>query len=339
MAKKAAPTSPGTTDAVALLQESMNELRERLAARVRRDPDLAHDVATLDALGRALAALGHDEPSRDPLDLGTASGVTRPAASSPDRTGPQRAPLGSAPGTGAFESRFEVYADSELVLRAIAGLNEGTASIEFQSGDGTDHSLRFEWQATPTPAKSVTGPVVDPSWTPVTITVDGGTPTAGIVRGGCIYWPDRPTVPIGLNDLGLGNDDIELWKRRFQLPWLPGPATGAKDLADWAGCVADFAGAGAGIGGMIGGVGGSPATVAGALAGAATGAAIGGALGTSFGIGYCTVDQFMGPSGGGRPERGDDPLAMMETDWIKSLGTGTAHPLSPWPKVGLDALR
>lgn len=58
-------------------------------------------------------------------------------------------------------------------------------------------------------------------------------------------------------------------------------------LSEWAGCEADFAGAGAGVGAAVGAVAGGPK-------GMAAGAGVGGVIGAAFGLGYCTAAAVCG---------------------------------------------
>ena len=57
-------------------------------------------------------------------------------------------------------------------------------------------------------------------------------------------------------------------------------------VTQWAGCEADFAGAGAGVGALAGSVAGPEGTAA--------GAAVGGVVGAAFGLGYCTAQAVCG---------------------------------------------
>jgi hypothetical protein len=66
----------------------------------------------------------------------------------------------------------------------------------------------------------------------------------------------------------------------------PRPQSDTRSLSEWAGCEADFTGAGAGIGALVGVVAGPK--------GILEGAAVGTVVGAAFGLGYCTAQAICG---------------------------------------------
>jgi len=133
------------------------------------------------------------------------------------------------------------------------------------------------------------------------LSINGSRPIDVVARDGALYarrgdrTDSEPYVDERLRELGRVLAAVKQ-TNALDLSTIEPPSVGKPEvgvafgLFGWAGCVSDFAGAGAGIGGAAGvvvgsGAGGPPGTIAGATGGAVAGGAIGGAVG----LGACTT--------------------------------------------------
>lgn len=133
------------------------------------------------------------------------------------------------------------------------------------------------------------------------LSVDGSEPRDVVYRDGAIYEPgatDSPYLREGsfldaketrealLTFWIFDDEDVER-AREIAPRFGSSDSTFDSAVTEWAGCEADFAGAGAGVGATIGGA-------AGGIKGAGAGAVVGGVVGAAFGLGYCTAQAVCG---------------------------------------------
>lgn len=173
--------------------------------------------------------------------------------------------------------------------------------FELRLPDGS-HSVRAEWRPDRSPDRPLRRKAFE-----FQLIVDGGEPHDVFFQDGELFEPDTDGSLFLRSDSFLNEASLRAAVEPF---WvfeeadaerirLIAPRFGIGDgfntervaadsvVTEWAGCEADFAGAGAGIGATAGFLGGGPK-------GAGAGAVLGGIAGAAFGLGYCTGQAFCG---------------------------------------------